>query len=393
MNVGVIGGGIAGLVTSYYLLKNRAVSNVTIFERRYSMPRNHCTGVISLETVARLPLASKFIENSYRNIVFFIHGIDFGIEITSDRYFACKINRMAHEIELMRFLNEVGVSINMGCEVHSITANGKKHFLAFKKDMKECISEGFDRIIVAEGYPPILSRRYGLKSRSNAFKALQEVVLLSNSLSDDQIETLYIFISPKLVGEGFAWLVPIDRHKVIIGYSSGYNKSIEGLEKIKLVFKNLLELSYKSVDKIFGGIIVQGYPIKTISNGIMGIGDSTAMVKSISGGGLYAISIVSKLYSEIIDKNSGSSYLYSDLKKLFNILKTQYIVRKIIWNILKTIKLNVDDFKKINRFISFNTSYLNYDRHESLLSILLIKFFNFKLKIDKTSIKYRDKFL
>jgi flavin-dependent dehydrogenase len=380
MDVGVVGGGIAGLVTSYYLLKNRAVSNVAIFERRYSMPRNHCTGVISLETVTRLPLASKFIENSYRNIVFFIHGIDFGIEITSDRYFACKINRVAHEIELMRFLNEVGVSINMGSEVYSINVNGKKYFLAFKKDMKEYISEGFDRIVVAEGYPPILSRRYRLKFRSGAFKALQEMVLLSNSLSDDQIETLYVFISPKLVGEGFAWLVPIDRHKVVIGYSSEYDTSIEGLERIKLVFKNLLELSYKSVDKIFGGVIVQGYPIKTISNGIIGIGDSTAMVKSISGGGLYAISIVSKLYSEIIDKNNGFSYLYSDMKRLFNTLKTQYIVRKIIWNILKTIKLNVDDFKKISRFISFNTSYLNYDRHELFLPILLIKFFNFKLK-------------
>jgi len=393
MDVGVVGGGISGLVTSYYLLKNRAVSNVTIFERRYSMPRNHCTGVVSLETVTRLPLASKFIENIYKNMVFFIHGINFGIEITSDKYFACKINRVAHEIELMRFLNEVGISINMGCDVYSINVNGKKYFLVFRKDMKEYISEGFDRIVVAEGYPPILSRRYGLKSRSSAFKAIQEVVLLSNSLSDDQIETLYVFISPKLAGEGFAWLVPIDRNRVIIGYSSRYNTSIEGLEKIKLVFKNLLELSYKSVDKIFGGVIVQGYPIKTISNGIIGIGDSTAMVKSISGGGLYAISVASKIYSEIIDKNSGFPYLYNDLKKLFNVLKTQYIVRKIVWNILKTIKLNVDDFKKVNRFISFNTSYLNYDRHESFLPVLLIKFFNFNLKIDKTSIKYRDKSL
>ncbi len=382
MDIGVVGGGIAGLTTSYHLLNTGVVSTITIFERRTSGPYKHCTGLVSLETLTRLPLAIKFIENMYKSIIFFIHGMDFGLEIGVDKYFVYRINRVRHEIELIHTLNEMGATINLGCEVSNIDVDNNKYLLTLRKNGLQ-LSDYFDRIVIAEGYPPLLSRKCGLIAKYDTLKALQEEVLLSNPLGDDQVETLYIFISPKFFGKGFAWMVPIDRYRIIIGYSTGYRTSVEELEDIRLIFKNILGLSYRSVEDIYGGIVLQGYPIKISVNGIVGIGDGMAMVKSISGGGLYAISLISKLYSE------GASLRSRDVRGLFNSLKLQYITKNVIWSMLRIIKYNSGTVGRIHRFMHLNIKHLDYDRHEQFIYTFLTSLPNLKLKKNSYTTTYR----
>ncbi|MEM4628336.1 MAG: hypothetical protein QXX37_08645 [Ignisphaera sp.] len=250
MDIGVIGCGIAGLTVSYYLLNDRVASSITIFERRTLVPRKHCTGLVSLETLMKLPLASRFVENMYRSMIFLIHGANFGIEIVADRYFACRIDRVRHEIELMRSLNEMGAVINLGCDVTNISSYNNKYFLTFKRGGEGLLSTHFDKIVIAEGYPPKLSRKYGLSAKYDVLRALQEEVSISSALKNDQVETIYVFISPILFGKGFAWLVPIDRYRIIVGYATEYTSSIEMLENVKQVFKNILKLSYRSVEDL-----------------------------------------------------------------------------------------------------------------------------------------------
>ncbi|MCS7111693.1 MAG: hypothetical protein N3D82_02480 [Ignisphaera sp.] len=377
MDVGVVGCGIAGLTASYYLLINKAVSNVVLFERRTLIPHKHCTGLISLETLSRLPLASRFVGNMYRSIVFFIHGIDFGLEITADRYFACRINRVDHEIELMHSLSEMGATINLGCEVSNIAVD-RERLLIHVRNADVCFSTNFDRVVIAEGYPPVLSRKCGLNAKYNILKSLQGEVALSNSLTDEQLETLYVFISPRVFGGGFAWLVPMDRRRVVVGYSTEYGSSLEGIEIVKLIFKKILELSYRSTEDVYGGVTLQGYPLKISTDTVVGIGDAVAMVKSISGGGLYAISVASKLCSKTVDLGNGESY--RELKGLLNTLKVQYTAKNIVWSLLKIIKPKNTSIGKVSRLIHFNPSYIDYDRHELLMYTLLNSIHNIKLK-------------
>lgn len=369
LSIGVVGCGIAGLTVSYHLLSSRNVSNVSIFERRTLVPRKHCTGVVSLETLSRLPLAPKFVENMYRSIVFIIHGIDFGLEIAADRYFACRIDRVRHEIELMRSLNEMGATVNLGYDVRDVVADRNSILIRVKKSDTHT-SMRFDRIVLAEGYPPTLSMKCGLSSRYEALKSVQEEVALSSSLSEEVLETLYVFISPEFFGRGFAWLVPIERRKVVIGYSTEYSSSLKWLEIVKLIFKNILRLSYRSTEDLYGGISLQGHPVKVLTNGVVGIGDTVAMVKSISGGGLYAISIASKLYSRII--NAGAKESYKELKKLISALKMQYAVKNTIWSLLRIAKSRSTGIGRVNRVVHIGVDYMDYDKHELFAYNLII---------------------
>lgn len=378
VDIGVIGCGIAGLTVSYYLLNDRVASSITIFERRTLVPRKHCTGLVSLETLMKLPLASRFVENMYRSMIFLIHGANFGIEIVADRYFACRIDRVRHEIELMRSLNEMGAVINLGCDVTNISSYNNKYFLTFKRGGEGLLSTHFDKIVIAEGYPPKLSRKYGLSAKYDVLRALQEEVSISSALKNDQVETIYVFISPILFGKGFAWLVPIDRYRIIVGYATEYTSSIEMLENVKQVFKNILKLSYRSVEDLYGGDVLQGYPIATYANDILSIGDAVSMVKSISGGGLYAISLASKLYTRII--NLGSVEHYRALRKLFKILRMQYIIKNAAWNILRHALSNTNIIGQVNKILSFNLKHLDYDRHDLLIYTFLTNFLGFKLK-------------
>lgn len=378
VNIGIIGCGIAGLTVSYYLLSDRVASSITIFERRTLVPRKHCTGLISPETLMKLPLASRFVENTYRSMVFFIHGANFGIEIAADRYFACRIDRVKHEIELMRSLNEMGTVINLGCDVTNISSYNNRYLLTFKRGGEELLSTYFDKIVIAEGYPPKLSKKYGLSAKYDVLRALQEEVSISSALKDDQVETIYVFISPILFGKGFAWLVPMDRYRVIVGYATEYTSSIEMLENVKQIFKNILKLSYRSVEDLYGGDVLQGYPIATYTNGILSIGDAVSMVKSISGGGLYAISLASKLYTKII--NSGSAEYYRALRRLFNVLRTQYIIKNATWDTLKHVLSNTNIIRRVNKILSFNLKHLDYDRHDLLIYTFLANFPRLKLK-------------
>lgn len=66
----IIGAGISGLLTAYYALSNRTISQIILFEQRAKIPRKHCAGIISPETLSLLPYGLKYVENKYRNIEF-----------------------------------------------------------------------------------------------------------------------------------------------------------------------------------------------------------------------------------------------------------------------------------------------------------------------------------
>ena len=149
--IAVIGGSIAGLLTSYYL--NR-FCDVHIYEAadRVGLRGRRCTGLVSVETSNRMPNSRKFVENSYKKITIFL-GNGLSLTITSKKPFAVKLNRELYELELSSILESQGAEIRLSSRVTQVVPKPQLEVVVKTKSY----SEEYDGAVLAEGYPPTVT--------------------------------------------------------------------------------------------------------------------------------------------------------------------------------------------------------------------------------------------
>lgn len=355
MDVVIVGAGISGLLSAYWLSRNKHVNSIVIYEKRplNVIPRKHCSGVISRDTLLRIPYAHKFVENSYHRIKIYTTR-NFEVELIFDKNSIYKINRVTHEKHLMDVIRGWGIEVVSNTNV-----------VDMKKVRNKCLVKGFnlkgtefDWVIIAEGHPPSLSKKLGLVSRFDSFKGIQQEVYLGKKLNNEEIEVLYVYLSQ--VRNEFAWFIPINERKVLVGIASKDN-IFDKLNLAKRFFQKKLGTEIAKVEDIYGGVVLRGYPIKLVRENILGIGDAVSMVKSLSGGGLYPISVTSKIYGENLHK---LELLNKKIKSIAKDLEKQYKFYKFIINILKLFK-STSLVKKIT--VHIGDSYF-YDHHEKILA-------------------------
>lgn len=353
MNVAVVGAGIAGLLTALHLSMNRSIDRVVVFEKREAggLPRKHCSGVISKDTLTRIPYASKFVENSYNTVELYTFS-GLSIELIFDKDSIYRIDRVSHEKTLTEILLSRGVYIEFDSEVMSIEHSGDGYRLRVGSGW----SRPFDRVVIAEGYPPRLALAQGFKFRSRPLMGLQQDVLLERRLSEEAVSRLYVAMG---IDEGFAWFIPITDRKAVIGIASGTGSG-DLIEVCRKFFEKRLGFSVGRVVDIYGGIVLRGYPSALVVGGVIGIGDAVATVKSVSGGGLYPIAIISKLIGENIHR---MHIVERELRGVLNQLRAQYKVYRFSRLMLNLFR-RPSPLKKV--VIELGSSSL-YDHHEKLL--------------------------
>lgn len=354
MDIAIIGAGIAGLLTAVELSGNRRVDAIAVYEkrRRNHVPRKHCSGLVSRSTLHRIPYADRFIENNFNSITIYLgRGIE--VELSFEKNAIYKIDRVSHEKHLLDLAVDRGVKIEFNSNVIGIEVGARG--CRVRPSNKE--AQTYTSTIVAEGYPPSLAKVLGLKAYIEALKGIQLEVYLEKKLCGHALSKLYTYLNTK--NNEFSWFIPITERKAVIGVASSRN-SIGRVIIYRRFFEKKLHIDINRISDLYGGAVVRGYPIEIVKRNVFGIGDSVATVKSLSGGGLYPISVISKIYGENIHRVEMAK---AKLRNIVKELQNQYKMYRAIYMLLGEIGSKI----RIPRLsVGLGSEYF-YDHHEKAL--------------------------
>ncbi len=314
-DVGVIGAGPAGLLTSLYIRDREVI----IFEEHNTVGKpEHCTGLIGLNTTLFFTriLGWKIIDNKYYGIYFHTPIGDYKLFFKEP--IAYHVNRPMLEEKLLDKVNERGHRVVFNVRVKPSRKPGG--FRASGRSFQ------VEKIIAAEGplslfrrvfYEPIHEKLYGI-----------QMLIRSRALDTNYFHVVY----DKHIPEFFGWIVPLDHDLILAGYALSQHR----IHPYRLIDRLIRKTGYSrgSVIKSFGGIIPVGKPIgkPSVNNKVFFVGDSIPFTKTYTGGGLYGIALYAPILGSAI--NFGE---YGLLRKYFNHLRKHFMSEYRVTNIFRRI--------------------------------------------------------
>jgi len=316
VDVAVVGGGVAGLLTALHLTSLSAA----VFEQRRSVGSyRHCTGVISPETASRIGVPKDLVEGVYRRLLLIARGSSTLFE-SRGGVLALRVDREGLEGFIAQQLLSRGHSISTSARVLGVDPVGCVLTVARRGSVKRVRAR---YIVVAEGYSQAVARRAGLLSVSDRLFGLQAFYRCGRGVDE---ETLYVFAGDPF-RDGYGWLVPTERGLLVGALSREPWRSLS-------TFASLLRRAGVITDRLtplFGGVALRGYPVRVRYGCVLGVGDSVAMVKSFSSGGLYAISLAAPVLAKSLELGAPWRYSTWVLKSLAPRLRLQYLAAKLLY--------------------------------------------------------------
>ncbi len=309
---------------------------------------------MSSETVSRVPFAREYILREYSSVRILVPELRTSVDVVlEDRGFA-KIDRVSLERRLYSELTSLGVEFSLGDPVYGAVYRSGRWIVSSKSGSRE-----HDLVILASGYNRRLPRALGLSSRADVFSGLQ--VELETPSRIPIGEDAVLVVLSRYVAGGFAWVVPVGERSAVSGCASDPER-MGPLECLGLVLSLVSRLAggFRALSEPYGGIVLRGYPIRPYDGRAMGIGDSVAMVKSLSGGGLYAISIASKLAPALVEEELR---LLKLLDSLSSELKRHYRAAKAVHAALRI----AEALGFGNAHLTVHTRGVSYDDHPKIL--------------------------
>jgi digeranylgeranylglycerophospholipid reductase len=351
MKIAIIGGGPAGLLTSYYLAVNGCETTVFEEHTKIGYPK-HCTGLVTARSIAKVPIDTKeCIEKKFGKLI--IHGQGreaFEISIPT----VAKIDRVCFEEKIYAEAVNQKTRFRLGARIDTKRKGDEIKLLNVMEDV--------DFIIDARGFEAAIKNSE--KVSKNKLVGINLIIKGKTSIDDNAI---HVFFDNKITPSFFAWLVPINEHEVLIG--GGFKNSPTQEEIMRYFHRKGFLINHGQIADKYGGVILRGPPISDFhGKNWLAIGDAISMVKPITGGGLYPIisSIPFKYNNGICDE--ALIRLKTGIRDILEKLRKQYLLSKFIHK--RIFSYALDAFIPLIKMV-LGVFYLDYDEHDKLISQLI----------------------
>ncbi|RLG76354.1 MAG: hypothetical protein DRO12_04440 [Thermoprotei archaeon] len=315
LDVLIVGGGTAGLLTALHI-RNRAV---TILEQRRAIGAStHCSGIVSIATAERLDIPEEIIEGVYSRLVLHVDN-QRRLVFEAPKSVAVKIARDEHVKLLKQLVEDRGHEVVLGARALHIDPMHGSTVVHSRDGVKTLKAK---TMVIAEGALMKLSREVGLRCVSLKLGGIQAYFEVSQRIDG---ESIHVY-THNFLGKGFGWVVPT-RRGVLVGVLS--ERMTFHRFKVFIAMLKKQGIISRRTSPFFGGTVLRGYPLSVTKSSVAGIGDAVAMVKSLSSGGLYAISLASRVLAKSVDSNNLKDYGKWVSKKLSPQLALQYGCAKL----------------------------------------------------------------
>jgi len=277
----VVGGGPAGAIAAEVAAAGGA--DTLLIDKKSDLGSSSaCGGLVSLKTWDRLGGEEEAVLNEISGVV--VHtpaGSHFELSAPGTRAYVIDRDRL--NVDLLSQAKKEGVVVQPSTEIYSREAP--------KVKIKSVEGSGMETlepciIIGADGPQSDVRRIFDLDSPSKLLYAIQAEEEYEPRSSD----FVEVFFGKDIAPGFFAWIIPVSEEEARIGLATTQG------DKLKKCFSRLLDkIGQKTPDDFHTGVIPLGVPDHSCDEAVLTVGDAAGQVKPTTGGGLYPISIASKL--------------------------------------------------------------------------------------------------
>ncbi|AEH60384.1 geranylgeranyl reductase [Methanosalsum zhilinae DSM 4017] len=307
----VAGAGPAGSIAAKYAALNGA--NVLLIEEHAAIGSPvECTGLLGTRAISECDLdpCNDFILNEISGtFVYSPSGQCFDIDGKSAKAYV--VSRKALDKKLFSDAIDAGVDVSLRTKlVNIIWCNDHQELIVLHNGIKKKIKTRM--VIGADGIKSKVAKIAGLGN-------VKEII------SGIQIETPYrsknsnfVEVFPGSVAPGFfAWTVPVNQNISRIGLGVNGIESPNALEYLRSFLNSNPNVIGRHGDSLLD-VAIGGIPLgplkRTVSDGVLVVGDAAGQVKPTSGGGIYPGAICAKIAGKVAadsvsDEDTSSDYL------------------------------------------------------------------------------------
>ena len=257
MKIGIVGGGINGTYLAWKLAKEH---DVTLFEKRTSVGKRVCSGLVSERLWDFIPESKKILQHKIDKITLHFPQKTVTLDLFPDMLV---LDRMKLDKYVLSLAEEAGATIELGKEVKKVyQLRGMKPQLSVSGKIYE-----FDYILGCDGYFSIVRDSIGIKSP----KYRLGIYTYVNKKSDSKIVDVYP------TENGFFWKIP---RKTKTEYGV-----LESAQLAKKTFNKFCKRFKVKPKKIYSYVVPYG--LTDPQKGKIALcGDVIGLTKPWSGGGV-----------------------------------------------------------------------------------------------------------
>lgn len=286
----VVGAGPAGATAATVAARHGA--KVLLLEEHTKIGRPiQCTGLLSARGWRLARLSKALIVREITGVR--AHAPDGAfVDLGGERVRAYVIDRDRFDQALVERAAQTGVEVRTGVRALSLEAY-KNYHRALWVEARDGVREKLSaRVVIgADGAHSLIARQVGLPLPKKRLLGLQAVIRYTAPRSD----FVEVFFGERWTGGFFAWAVPERDGCARVGLAT------ERLHQAKKSFERLREehcrggeiLCYQS------GMIPIGLPKRTVTDGVMLVGDAAGQAKPTSGGGIYTGMLCGRIAGEV----------------------------------------------------------------------------------------------
>jgi digeranylgeranylglycerophospholipid reductase len=272
----VVGAGPAGARTAE-VLALRGLSVALVERNRQPGVPPHCTGIVSTECFERYPLPESLIINPVRSFVLRSPS-GRGARVKRKKTQAFVLDRPAMDRLFVERAVAAGAELIDSTTVSDLTWTGTGVVAQAERE-GDPISLRARAAVVATGFGGKLPRKAGLGAPGDLLSGCQVV---AEARDVDDLEVL----TGKAYGDGgFAWLVPWKPGLALTGLMTRRGTMNHLGDQVARI---QAEGRIGAVHEVYRCRAISIGPAgRTVSVGVVGVGDAMGLVKPTSGGGIY----------------------------------------------------------------------------------------------------------